>query len=148
MKRSQMPRYRRDFVSDSVEETLRIASELAEGFRGDEVVFLFGELGAGKTAFAKGVASGLGVRDISQVCSPSYTLVNIYEAKYTIYHIDLYRLQTETEVLDLGWDDYLGCGIVIVEWAEKIAFLHESIRVTLQVLEDEKRKICIDQPIS
>jgi tRNA threonylcarbamoyladenosine biosynthesis protein TsaE len=147
MKMGQMSRHRKDFVSGSVEDTLCIASELAKGFRGDEVVFLFGELGTGKTVFAKGIASGLGVRDIRQVCSPSYTLMNIYQAKYTIYHIDLYRLQSEAEILDLGWEDFLGCGIVIVEWAEKMTILPESIRVTLQVLEGEKRRICIDLPI-
>ena len=108
---------------------------------------LFGELGAGKTVFAKGLALGLGVRDVNQICSPSFTLVNIYQAKYTIYHIDLYRLQSEADILDLGWEDFLGQGIIIVEWAEKMIFLPESIRVTLQILKDEKRKICIDLPI-
>jgi len=147
MEKRQNPSFRKDFTSCSEDETLRIASDLAKDFRGDEVVLLFGELGAGKTVFAKGLALGLGVRDVNQICSPSFTLVNIYQAKYTIYHIDLYRLQSEADILDLGWEDFLGLGIVIVEWAEKMIFLPESIRVTLRVLKDEKRKICIDLPI-
>ncbi|MBN1223891.1 MAG: tRNA (adenosine(37)-N6)-threonylcarbamoyltransferase complex ATPase subunit type 1 TsaE [Candidatus Aminicenantes bacterium] len=147
MKKQQHPSKTRIFNSGSEEETIRIAEQLAAGFQGDEAVLLFGALGAGKTVFAKGIASALGIRDVTQVCSPSYTLMNVYQAKYPIYHMDLYRLTSEEELLDLGWEDYLGQGIVIVEWAEKMTFSYESIRVTIRVLNDERRRIGIDLPL-
>jgi len=83
------------------------------------------------------------LRDIHQVCSPSFTLINIYQAKYPIYHIDLYRLEKSTEILDLGWEDYLGQGVVVVEWAEKIKFKMDGIQVTLKIGEKDKREIRI-----
>jgi tRNA threonylcarbamoyladenosine biosynthesis protein TsaE len=131
------------FKTQSEEETFQIAHDLAETFKGDEVVLLFGELGAGKTVFAKGIASGLGFKDHHHVCSPSFTLVNIYQAKYPIYHVDLYRLGSGSEIQDLGWEDYLGQGVVIVEWAEKLSFSLDGIHVRLEVLNENQRKITI-----
>jgi tRNA threonylcarbamoyladenosine biosynthesis protein TsaE len=133
----------KEFMTQSEEETFQLAHELAEEFKGDEVVLLFGELGAGKTVFAKGIASGLGLEDPHHVCSPSFTLVNIYQAKYPIYHVDLYRLGTGAEIQDLGWEDYLGQGIVLVEWAEKLPFHLDAIHVRFEVLGKNQRKIII-----
>jgi len=132
-----------EYKTQSERETFLLAKSFAEGFKGTEVVLLEGELGAGKTIFAKGIAAGLGLKDVHQVCSPSYTLVNIYQAKYMIFHIDLYRLRKESEISDLGWEDYLGQGIIIVEWAEKIKFNLEAIHVTLIIGENDERKITI-----
>jgi tRNA threonylcarbamoyladenosine biosynthesis protein TsaE len=131
------------FITRSEEETFRLAERLASGFSGKEVVLLFGELGAGKTVFAKGIASGAGVRNIHQVCSPSFTLVNIYDGKHRIFHVDLYRLEREAEILDLGWEDWLGEGIVIVEWAEKLAFSLDGISVRIDAGPDDGRRITI-----
>jgi tRNA threonylcarbamoyladenosine biosynthesis protein TsaE len=128
----------------SEKETLLLAKKLAESFGGREVVLLIGELGAGKTVFAKGIAAGLGLEDVHQVCSPSFTLVNIYQAKFPIYHIDLYRLGKESEIEDLGWEDYLDRGVIIVEWAEKLLVDMESIRVTIEIEADNTRKIKIE----
>jgi tRNA threonylcarbamoyladenosine biosynthesis protein TsaE len=133
------------FVTRSEEETFRLAECLASGFSGKEVVLLFGELGAGKTVFAKGIASGAGVRDIHRVCSPSFTLVNIYDGRHRIFHIDLYRLEREAEVQDLGWEDYLGEGIVIVEWAEKLTFPLDGISVRIEPSPDDGRRITISR---
>ena len=133
-----------EFKSASENETFELAKRLAESFQGQEVVFLTGELGAGKTVFAKGIASGLGLEDVNQVCSPSFTLVNIYQAKYPIYHIDLYRLRKNSEIEDLGWEDYLDRGVIIVEWAEKLKMDVEAIRISIEVLNDETRKITIE----
>ncbi len=130
----------------SEEETFRAAMDLAKDFQGKEVILLTGELGAGKTVFAKGLASGLGVPDITQVCSPSYTLVNVYSGRFTVFHIDLYRLYDREEILDLGWEDYLGEGVVIVEWAEKIAFPLDGIRIAIEVGPSEERTISIRYP--
>ncbi|MFQ5722588.1 MAG: tRNA (adenosine(37)-N6)-threonylcarbamoyltransferase complex ATPase subunit type 1 TsaE, partial [Candidatus Aminicenantales bacterium] len=77
----------KEYITNSERETFLLAKKLAANFRGSEVVLLEGELGSGKTIFAKGIAAGLGLKDVNQVCSPSYTLVNIYQAKYPIFHI-------------------------------------------------------------
>lgn len=127
--------------SRSPEETMAIARELAGGFKGDETVFLIGNLGAGKTVFTKGLAAGLGLKDIHQVCSPTFTLMNVYQARVPIYHFDLYRLAGSDDVLNLGFEDYLGEGVVVVEWAEKIEFPIEAIRVVLTAEADERRRI-------
>lgn len=131
----------REFITQSEKETFQLAQDLGKGFKGDEVVLLFGELGAGKTVFAKGIAAGLGLEEHLHVCSPSFTLVNIYQAKFPIFHVDLYRLEKGAEIQDLGWEDYLGQGVVIVEWAEKLSFPIDAIHVHLAVLGENQRKI-------
>ena len=133
----------KEYITNSEEETFLLAKSLAKNFKGREVVLLEGELGAGKTVFAKGMAAGLGLKDVHQVCSPSYTLINIYQAKYPIFHIDLYRLSNDSEIMDLGWEDYLGQGVIFVEWAEKLKFNLEAIRVRLEIEDGEKRRIKI-----
>jgi tRNA threonylcarbamoyladenosine biosynthesis protein TsaE len=136
----------RRVITRSEEETLGLAEELAAGLKGTEVVLLSGELGAGKTVFAKGLARGLGVEDASRVCSPSYTLVNVYGGRVPVFHIDLYRLEKESEIQDLGWDDYLGEGVVIIEWAERLPFPVDGIRVAIEPGPDDTRMITIRLP--
>jgi tRNA threonylcarbamoyladenosine biosynthesis protein TsaE len=130
-------------VTRSAEETFRLAEEMAAAFRGGEVVLLSGGLGAGKTVFTKGLAAGLGVEDTTRVCSPSYTLVNIYEGRFRIFHIDLFRLRGDQEIRDLGWEDFLGEGVVVIEWAEKLVFPLEGIRVMIEQGNDDERTITI-----
>ncbi|MFB0566826.1 MAG: tRNA (adenosine(37)-N6)-threonylcarbamoyltransferase complex ATPase subunit type 1 TsaE [Candidatus Aminicenantaceae bacterium] len=132
-----------NYITNSEHETFLLGKKLAESFRGEEVVLLIGELGAGKTVFTKGIASGLGLKDIHQVCSPSFTLVNIYRAKHVIYHVDLYRLEKSEEIIDLGWEDFLGQGVIVVEWAEKIAFKLEAIKAIFKVGKEYQREIKI-----
>jgi tRNA threonylcarbamoyladenosine biosynthesis protein TsaE len=134
----------RVFTTRSEEETFRLARELASGFKGKEIVLMMGELGAGKTIFAKGIAAGVGVTNTDRVSSPSFTLVNIYEGKHRVTHIDLYRLEREAEILDLGWEDFLGEGIVLVEWAEKLTLSVDGIRVRIEVVGDDERRITIN----
>jgi tRNA threonylcarbamoyladenosine biosynthesis protein TsaE len=133
-------------VTRSEAETIRTAKELAGGFRGTEIVLLSGELGAGKTVFAKGLAAGLGVEDAGRVCSPSYTLINVYKGRVPVYHIDLYRLERGSEIRDLGWEDYLGEGVVIIEWAERLPFPVDGIRVAIEPGADDTRTITIRRP--
>ena len=95
------------YVSAAEDETFLIAKTLGEKLKGDEIILLSGELGAGKTVFAKGIAAGLGIDDSGQVCSPSFTLINIYQARVLIIHMDLYRLESESEISDLGWEDWI-----------------------------------------
>ncbi len=132
-----------NILTRTEEETFRLAEGLARRFQGREVVLLFGELGAGKTIFAKGLAAGLGVEDAGRVCSPSYTLINVYQGRCPVFHIDLYRLAKGREVEDLGWEDFIGEGVVIVEWAEKIPFRLDGIRVSIEVDADDVRRIVI-----
>jgi tRNA threonylcarbamoyladenosine biosynthesis protein TsaE len=128
----------------SEEETFELARSLAAGFKGTETVLLIGELGAGKTVFAKGIAAGVGVADPGRVSSPSFTLVNVYEGTGRVFHIDLYRLERPADIADLGWEDMLGQGIVIVEWAEKLGFPVKGIRVRIELSRDDERRITIE----
>jgi tRNA threonylcarbamoyladenosine biosynthesis protein TsaE len=132
----------------SEEETFELARRMAAGFQGTEVVLLTGELGAGKTVFAKGIAAGAGVADPRRVSSPSFTLVNIYEGRHRVFHIDLYRLVREPEIADLGWEDMLGQGIVVVEWAEKLTFPVDGIRVRIDTAGDDERRITVEEGLS
>lgn len=143
MKISTYQKKEKEYLTNSERETFLLAKNLAKDFKGQEVVLLTGELGAGKTVFTKGIAAGLGMKDVHQVCSPSYTLINIYKAKYPIFHIDFYRLGKKAEILDLGWEDYLGQGIIVVEWAQKIKFDLDAIHVTLHMGKKDQRKITI-----
>ncbi len=128
-------------VSRSEDETFNLAKTMAREFRGREVVLLSGELGAGKTIFAKGIAAGLSLEEHHLVCSPSFTILNIYEARFPIYHFDLYRLEKSAEIQDLGWEDYLDRGVVIVEWGERIPFDLEAIRINIKKGKGDSRTI-------
>jgi tRNA threonylcarbamoyladenosine biosynthesis protein TsaE len=133
-------------ITHSEEETFKLARAMARRFKGKEVVLLSGELGAGKTIFAKGIAAGLGMKSWALVCSPSFTIMNIYEARFPIFHFDLYRLEKNADILDLGWEDYLDRGVVIVEWGERIPFDLEAIRVYIKKGRGDKRIIEVSIP--
>ncbi len=133
-------------ITRSEEETFRLAKKMARAFRGNEVVLLIGELGAGKTIFAKGIASGLGLEDHRLVCSPSFTLLNIYQARFPVFHFDLYRLENGDEIVDLGLEDYLDRGVIIVEWAEKLPFVLKAIRIVIEKGRGDLRTIRIFPP--
>jgi tRNA threonylcarbamoyladenosine biosynthesis protein TsaE len=106
-------------ISNSEAETEKAGAGLAAVLKKGDVVALYGPVGAGKTSFARGVAGGFG-REAS-VKSPSFTLVNEYPGDPPLYHIDFYRLESEMEIVDLGWMDYLNRGcIVVIEWAGKV----------------------------
>jgi tRNA threonylcarbamoyladenosine biosynthesis protein TsaE len=106
-------------ISTSAEETQAIATELARGLVPGSVLILTGDLGAGKTEFVKGVAKGLGIDD--SVTSPTFTLVHEYRGdQVTLYHLDLYRLNSEIELDEIGFDDCLSAGgICAIEWGNK-----------------------------
>lgn len=131
-------------ITRSEEETFRLARDMARKLKGNEIVLLIGELGAGKTTFARGIAAGLGLRDLNEVCSPSFTILNIYQAKRAIFHFDLYRLEKEAEILELGWEDYLDRGVVVVEWGERLPFEVNAIRVFIVKGEGDERQITIE----
>ncbi len=107
-------------LTHSPEETQTLAAELVTTLAPGAVLALHGELGAGKTCFVQGLAQGLKVQQ--PVSSPTYTLVNEYRGHLALFHIDLYRLQTADQALDLGLDEYLeGDGITVIEWPERAA---------------------------
>jgi tRNA threonylcarbamoyladenosine biosynthesis protein TsaE len=106
-------------ISTSAAQTRAIATELAHGLASGSVVILTGDLGAGKTEFVKGLAKGLGIDD--SVTSPTFTLVHEYRGnQVTLYHLDLYRLNSEKELDEIGFDDCLSAGgICAIEWGNK-----------------------------
>lgn len=110
------------------------------------VVALHGDLGAGKTTFAKGIVSQLTGTPSEQICSPTFTLMQHYEGATPIYHFDLYRLQSAKEFLQSGFTDYFDSeGICLIEWPEKIEPLlpNTALHVYLSHFEDGKRRICV-----
>jgi tRNA threonylcarbamoyladenosine biosynthesis protein TsaE len=111
----------RRLVTKSEAETVRLGRSLAADLRAGDVVLLEGVLGAGKTALSRGIASGLGVPE-EEVRSPTFTLVNPYQGRLPVYHVDLYRIDTARDLDELGLEEILGTdGVAIVEWAERLA---------------------------
>lgn len=109
------------FDSGTPNETEKIGALIGGLLEPGDFIALRGELGAGKTRFARGVATGLGVDPYLPVTSPTYTLLNIYQGRMPLYHFDLYRLSGDADVLDLGFDDYFhGDGVSLVEWPERL----------------------------
>lgn len=131
-----------EFITHSPEETLALGKRIGEQLKGREIFLLRGDLGAGKTVFAKGLASGLGIKP-NDVTSPSFTLVNSHEGRLRLYHIDLYRL-------DFGSQDNLGLpeifedrdAVIVIEWAERLSALPAgSIDVEMFYVSDCERRI-------
>ena len=102
------------FISSSASETENIGKKLAKKLKGTEVISLFGGLGAGKTAFTRGLSEGLGFED--GVSSPTFALVHEYEGKFPIFHFDMYRVTTYDDLYSTGFFDYIGNGILVIEW--------------------------------
>ena len=133
-------------ISQSEQQTYAVAKELAHKTKIPAHILLYGDLGAGKTVFAKGLADGFGVTDVDDVSSPTFTLINQYVGQVRIYHIDLYRI--ETGALDgLGleeiFDDHNAA--VIVEWADRLGRFETpgAVRVFLSYVDGHTRKIDI-----
>ncbi len=136
-----------ELVSPSAEDTERAGERLAARLRPGSVVALTGELGVGKTCFVRGLARGLGVSQL--VSSPTFVLVSEYQGRWPMFHVDAYRTESLTELLDLGLDEYLsGDGVTVIEWADKLSALlpTATIWVHLTGLGDEPRTISIDVP--
>ena len=134
-------------ISRSPKETQALGEHLGARLEAGAVVACIGELGAGKTCFLQGLARGLGVE--SMVTSPTFVLVNHYRGRLPVYHLDAYRTETLTELLDIGVEDLLhGDGVTVIEWADKLLPLLPShtITVTITGLGDEPRRIVIENP--
>lgn len=131
-----------EYITNGAGETIEIAEEYAKTLKKGDVVLLRGEMGAGKTAFTKGIARTLGITD--EITSPTYAYMNDYDG--ILYHFDCYRLSSGEDAEALGLTDYFyGNGICVVEWSENISsVLPENAKiVTIEKLGDDKRKIIL-----
>ena len=134
-----------EFISHSQLETEEVGRKLAEKLPGGSVVAMYGDLGAGKTAFVRGMAQGMGLS--CRVSSPTFTIVNEYLGERELIHFDMYRLSSADELFDIGWEDYLSRGAVCaVEWSENVqdAFFGDEVVVRIEKLNDTDRKITIE----
>ena len=134
-----------EFITNSPQETEAVGAALGKILKAGTVLAYRGDLGAGKTAFTRGVACGLGAKE--SVTSPTYTIVNEYlSGKYPLFHFDMYRLASSDDLFDIGWEDYLDRGgVCAVEWSENVADAMEgAIIVTIEKLAEETRRITIE----
>jgi tRNA threonylcarbamoyladenosine biosynthesis protein TsaE len=130
-------------VSHSEDETVALAAKLAMSFVEGDVVVLKGALGSGKTTFVRALATARGINE-SLVNSPSYTFVNEYDGDPPLYHIDLYRLGEVSELIEIGWNEYLGRnGIVFVEWGERAGrqLPQRYYQIEFGIIDAEQRQI-------
>ena len=133
------------FFSNNEAETEELGARLSARLPDGAVVAMYGDLGAGKTAFVRGMARGMGLD--CRVSSPTFTIVNEYLGQRELIHFDMYRLSGADELFEIGWEDYLNRGAVCaVEWSEKVqdAFFGDEITVTIEKLGDTERKITIE----
>ena len=134
-----------EYITNSPEETEKIGAALAKTLKPGMVIAYRGDLGAGKTAFTRGLARGLGYTD--SVTSPTYTIVNEYlGGRLPLFHFDMYRLRSADDLWDIGWEDYLERGgVCAVEWSENVAeALEGAITVSIEKLDDTTRRITIE----
>ena len=134
-----------EFITHCPEQTEEIGAALAKQLTPGTVLAYEGDLGAGKTAFTRGLARGLGAGDM--VTSPTYTIVNEYlSGRLPLFHFDMYRLASSDDLWDIGWEDYLERGgVCAVEWSENVADALEGyIRVRIEKIGDEDRRITIE----
>ena len=135
-----------EFITHSPEETEELGEKLAKLLSPGDILAYRGDLGAGKTAFTRGLARGLDSRE--QVTSPTYTIVNEYlGGRLPLFHFDMYRLRCADDLFDIGWDDYLERGgICAVEWSENVwEAMEDPITVTIEKLGESSRKITIER---
>jgi len=127
----------------SPEETRRLGNFLGQAVERPVLFLLSGDLGAGKTCLAQGLAGGLDVPEDEPVTSPTYTLMNQYKGRFDLFHFDLYRLSQPEDLLDLGFDEYVGGpGVVLVEWADRFPeVLQEGLLIRMDWESVDRRRI-------
>ncbi len=134
-----------EFITHSPEETEKIGEALAKSLQPGTILAYRGDLGAGKTAFTRGLARGLGCKET--VTSPTYTIVNEYlGGRLPLFHFDMYRLASSDDLWDIGWEDYLEReGVCAVEWSENVAdAMENAVTVTIEKLGENTRRITIE----
>lgn len=138
-----------EFITKSAEETQNLAVSLAQKYKQGVIITLLGPLGAGKTTFVQGFAKGLGIK--SKLISPTFILVKEYQLPYQsdakLYHIDLYRLENQQQIMDLGLTDLFNNpqNIILIEWAEKLTNLPKKpvTKINLEYVSETDRKITV-----
>ena len=133
-----------EFLTNSPEETEKLGEKLAKQLKPGTVLAYRGDLGAGKTAFTRGLARGLGITE--PVTSPTYTIVNEYlGGRMPLFHFDMYRLSSADDLFDIGWEDYLERGgVCAVEWSENVPEAMEgAVEVSIEKTGEDSRKITI-----
>ena len=134
-----------EFITHSPEETEKVGQALAAVLTPGTILAYEGDLGAGKTAFTRGLARGLGAKD--PVTSPTYTIVNEYlSGRLPLFHFDMYRLASADDLWDIGCDDYLERGgVCAVEWSENVRdAIEQPIRIRIEKIGEESRRITIE----
>lgn len=128
-------------ISNSPSDTENIGAKIASKLKGDELIALFGGLGMGKTAFTRGLCSTLGITE--GVSSPTFVLVNEYSGKFRVYHFDMYRVTTWDDLYSTGFFDYIGNGVLVIEWSENIegAIPENAVRITISHGEHDNQRI-------
>ena len=137
-----------EFHTKSPAETRAIAETFASSLRGGEVIALQGDIGVGKTVFTKGLAAGLGIT--SNVTSPTFNIVRQYNGRLPLYHFDVYIITDPDEMLEIGFEEYLYSGaVVVIEWPELISDLipQDAITITIEREEEDGRRISIGKKI-
>lgn len=132
-------------TTNTVAETEAVGEALAKQLSAGDIVAMYGDLGAGKTAFVRGMARGLGSQD--PVSSPTFTIVNEYSGRLRLYHFDAYRLAGSDELYGIGWDDYTGSGgVCVVEWSENISDIYDGTQTSVKIerISETGRKITIE----
>ena len=134
------------FITNSKEETVALAEKLAGKLNNHDVIFYVGGLGMGKTAFTQGLCNGLGIN--TDVTSPTFAIVNEYHGRpLSLFHFDMYRIENEDQLFNIGFDDYLDYdGVLAIEWSENIAdfFYDNNITITFEKLDETTRRITIE----
>lgn len=131
-----------EFTTTSASGTIALGKKIGEKLQPNDVLALYGPLGAGKTTLVQGVAEGLGIKDY--VTSPTFILINEYQGRIPLYHVDLYRLADVSQIEDLGIEEYFTKGgVCVIEWAERLKNLmpkkHQAI--TIDIISENQRKI-------
>lgn len=134
------------FITHAVAETEALAAQIASKLKGGEVLALLGDLGAGKTTFVRGLAKALGVSSKEYVRSPTFTLMNVYQGRFPLYHFDFYRLNEAGSFEQLGFEEYFSAsGICVIEWAEKFPQIlpPQHFKLHFKVIDENTREIIV-----
>lgn len=129
-------------MTSSAAETEAAAERLAPHLRQGDLLLLEGPLGAGKTTFVRGLARGLGSK--ADVMSPTFQLVRVYDARLPLAHADLYRLEKSSDLADLGLDELLDEGVLVVEWGDRLTGENGAPRVVFESLDERRRRLRLE----
>jgi len=136
----------RTLLSRRTEDTIEIGAVIGRTLQKGQVIALIGDLGSGKTCITQGIARGLDVPDSYYVTSPTFTLINEYPGRITLYHLDVYRLSGSQDLDDMGYEEYFyGDGVIVIEWAEKILDVLPmgSMIIYMKYIDEYRREIII-----